>query len=362
MPLEKSVLHTEESVISYDGSIVVPASVEYEGMTYTVMAVGDYAFWQADEVHNVTLPNTVVSLGENSFSYNNGLQFVFLPESLKEIGEKCFSHSTGIKSITFPSSLEKIGEKAFVETGLKTVMFNSERCPEMDDAGLFEGDEDIMIVVPSAYREEYADALGDSIGQRRVISTHIDEYDDWKMMFSPVKYGEDNELLLRSGVITKGDAVAFVEKDSDCTVLSPFLLGAGYIFKINGESADPELVDFDPEFVHFDDLLSLLGEANIEFCMSFLLDFSGESEDAKIDLTFFSSVENIYDEASMKGGISYMSEKISAPGSMIVVTDLSGKIVARGMDEVSLAGLQSGIYLASSKGLKETQSIKVLVK
>ena len=98
----------------YVDDIVIPESITTEsGKTYTVTAVGHYAFASCTEVTSITLPNTILSFGECAFSGCTGLTTLSIPNSLETIGEACFSGSMGLTELTFPETLRSIGSRAF---------------------------------------------------------------------------------------------------------------------------------------------------------------------------------------------------------------------------------------------------------
>lgn len=54
----------------YDGSITLPNTVTYDGITYTVTEIGDYAFADLLILTSITLPSSLENIGESSF-FNN---------------------------------------------------------------------------------------------------------------------------------------------------------------------------------------------------------------------------------------------------------------------------------------------------
>lgn len=52
---------------SYIGSVTIPESVTYNGETYSVTSIGNYAFYSCDGLTSVTIPNSVTSIGSYAF-------------------------------------------------------------------------------------------------------------------------------------------------------------------------------------------------------------------------------------------------------------------------------------------------------
>ena len=47
----------------YSGDVVIPETVIYNGITYSVTSLGDYCFWGCSSLTAITIPNSVTSLG-----------------------------------------------------------------------------------------------------------------------------------------------------------------------------------------------------------------------------------------------------------------------------------------------------------
>lgn len=62
---------------SYQGDVVIPQSVNYEGIVYTVTSIGTGAFEYCTSLTSVTIPASVSSIGSDAFHWCSGLSDVF---------------------------------------------------------------------------------------------------------------------------------------------------------------------------------------------------------------------------------------------------------------------------------------------
>ncbi len=85
---------------AYSGAVSIPATVTYDGITYTVTSIGDDAFYRCSGLTEVTIPESVTSIGMEAFIQCTKLTSVTIPESVKSIGMGAFAWCIGLKSIT----------------------------------------------------------------------------------------------------------------------------------------------------------------------------------------------------------------------------------------------------------------------
>lgn len=96
---------------SAEGDIIIPETVTYEGVEYTVTAVGEWAFnWS--QITSVSLPETIESIGASAFSGCQSLTQIEIPASVKSIGEFAFDNA-GLTSVTIPGTVEHLADYAF---------------------------------------------------------------------------------------------------------------------------------------------------------------------------------------------------------------------------------------------------------
>ena len=69
----------------YSGDVVVPGTVEYDGITYTVKGVGNRAFEGCGDLRKVTISEGIYKIGAYAFYYCGNLERVILPSTLENI-------------------------------------------------------------------------------------------------------------------------------------------------------------------------------------------------------------------------------------------------------------------------------------
>ena len=125
-PVENTVtVERSHDVDNYEGDIVVPETVIYNDVVYTVNHLGD-GLVQYPEITSVSLPNTITELEDYKGLMNcYSLKSVKLPDHLKKLGARTFQTCRSLSSIDLPESLEYIGEGAFAFSGLQKVVVPS---------------------------------------------------------------------------------------------------------------------------------------------------------------------------------------------------------------------------------------------
>ena len=121
----------------YSGDIVIPAYVNYDGKTYNVTSIDEYAFQSCSGLTSVTIPNSVTSIGYGAFLDCSGLTSVTIPNSVTSIGYLAFWDCSGLTSITIPNSVTSIGDAAFRYCSSLTTIVSKIENPYKIDTNLF---------------------------------------------------------------------------------------------------------------------------------------------------------------------------------------------------------------------------------
>lgn len=142
-----TVTYRDNNYSSYSGDVVIPEVVTYNGNTYPVTSIGDYAFSRSVGLTSLTVPNSITTIGSQAcsgctnltrinitdleawcniyFSYNplqdahhlylNGSEVteLVIPNSITNIRSNAFQGCTGLTSVTIPTSVTIIGSSVF---------------------------------------------------------------------------------------------------------------------------------------------------------------------------------------------------------------------------------------------------------
>ena len=106
----------------YSGDIVIPSTVDYDGATYTVVAIGGSAFYWCGGLSSVTIPATVTSIGGSAFNLTSSYVLYDYASTPQSLGGSVFF------SVGYPT--------VHVYKGLKDVYANAgewSKCTIVDD-------------------------------------------------------------------------------------------------------------------------------------------------------------------------------------------------------------------------------------
>ncbi|MBR6032939.1 MAG: leucine-rich repeat protein [Bacteroidaceae bacterium] len=183
LPTNTTRVEWIETEPNYSGDIVIPETISYNGKTYWVTGINEYAFYKCGNLTSVTFPSSLRSIGKYAFykcgnltsvtlpgslgiigSYAfsdcTGLVSVSIPKGMKEIYDHIFYKCTGLKSITIPEGVTYIGLEAFAYcSGLTDVYCLAESAPNATTAFDYVDLSNIMLHVPLGYEELYRNNL-----------------------------------------------------------------------------------------------------------------------------------------------------------------------------------------------------------
>lgn len=99
--------------VPYEGDVVIPEHITYEGQTMKVTAIGDDAFAQCTNLRSIELPNTITEIGCRAFRACANLLDIDLPNSVAYIRNDAFAGCFSLTSANIPNSVTSIEGGAF---------------------------------------------------------------------------------------------------------------------------------------------------------------------------------------------------------------------------------------------------------
>lgn len=93
--------------------VVIPATIESGGQTFSVTRIGEDAFYHCYRLTSVVIPSSVTYIGESAFMRCSGLTSVDIPNSVTSIGKSAFEGCSSLMSVVIPNSMKSIGYSLF---------------------------------------------------------------------------------------------------------------------------------------------------------------------------------------------------------------------------------------------------------
>ena len=109
-------------VPKYSGNVVIPSSVTYNGKTYSVTRIDEYAFANCSGLKSVTIPSSVKSIGDIAFANCSKLTSITIPEGVTSLGSDAFGNCGGLVSVTIKGNLKHLEEATFQGCGKLTTV------------------------------------------------------------------------------------------------------------------------------------------------------------------------------------------------------------------------------------------------
>lgn len=137
----------------------VPATVEYEGVTYNVTQVYDNAFAECSSLRTVNLPNSIIYIDYNAFR-ECGIRSIVVPDAVVGIGNSAFQQCHNLTRVTLGSGLHQLSGGLFYDTpNLERITSRATTPPSiMSDTFNENHYSDAVLVVPKSCRSAYQSA------------------------------------------------------------------------------------------------------------------------------------------------------------------------------------------------------------
>lgn len=119
---------TQTPPAQYSGDIVLPATIEQNGTTYTVVDVA--AAFMGQPITSVVLPETVTETKRDCFANCTSLTKVTLPKTLVTLGQTSFAGCTALTELIIPGKVTEFTRQQIKGcTGLQRLVFEDGETP-----------------------------------------------------------------------------------------------------------------------------------------------------------------------------------------------------------------------------------------
>lgn len=191
---------------SYSGKVNLPETVTNEGRTYSVKAIGDYAFYNCLGLTSVTISEGVTKIGIYAFNNCIGLTSLTISSSISEIGEYVFDGCFSLESISVVESNEVFAsiDGVLYTKDIKTLV----KCPggksgsftipkgvnEIGKHAFYACSNILSVSIPSSVTEIGVRAFGSCTG---LESINVDESNEVFASIDGVLYTKDIKTLIQ---------------------------------------------------------------------------------------------------------------------------------------------------------------------
>ena len=220
----------------YSGSITIPATITYDGVTYSVTSIGYWAFGYCSSLTSITIPESVTSIGKSAFSSCSSLTDITIPEGVTSIEISAFQGCSSLTTITLPRSVGYISSNAFANCPELTDVYCYAESVPSTEADAFDGSnpEYATLHVPAGAINSYkATAPWSSFGTIKTIgkcATPVISYVGGKMVF----VCDTDGAIVKSNFI---ENIAGSYNDMEVAFIPTYTLTA-YATKANYENSD----------------------------------------------------------------------------------------------------------------------------
>ena len=100
------------------GARTVPSVVSFNGVDYTVVSIGNYAFYGCNNLTAVTISEGIATLGNGAFSHCSAITELRLPSTLMSVGSGAFGYMDALADVWITAANPPTGQYAFNNTNV----------------------------------------------------------------------------------------------------------------------------------------------------------------------------------------------------------------------------------------------------
>lgn len=156
----KTYPYAEADIVDVNAfkNLVIPETVQHEGVTYTVTSIGRQAFGYQHRfaIETCKIPNTVTIIKEEAFAVSSKLKEIVIPDNVETIESGAYTHAQKATVLKLGAKLKNIDPNAFHYLfHLKEIQLSAENKNfAIKDGILYDKDIHTMYLSPS-HREDF---------------------------------------------------------------------------------------------------------------------------------------------------------------------------------------------------------------
>lgn len=143
-----------------DSSFLGCSSLHTLHLPDSVITIEDGAFWDMDELTNITLLEGVTSIGANAFTGCYNLESINVPSTVSSIGDGAFMSCGGLSSFVWPEGVTTIGSDMFADCWNLQSLTIPASVKEIADYTFPDYGECVINVERDSYAAEYCKKFG----------------------------------------------------------------------------------------------------------------------------------------------------------------------------------------------------------
>lgn len=184
-----ALIQTPDGMIDvYEGSVIIPESVQYGGVLYRVTGIDDIAFAKCFKLQYVSIPNSVTSIGFAAFAECRGLTEITIPNGVQVITHETFWACVNLQSVAIPNTVTYIEPFAFGYCYSLHTAIIGQRVARIGQYAFRNCESLLSLVIPSSVKNIESAAFADChslaiIYSQAAVPPQIDE--DTFMNISP---------------------------------------------------------------------------------------------------------------------------------------------------------------------------------
>lgn len=97
----------------YSGTVSIPSSFVYDGVTYRVTSIGSTAFLDCNGMTAIYMPSSVTSIASSAFERCKGLTNLKIGSGVTTINYEAFKNCSNLTSLILPASVKTISDEVF---------------------------------------------------------------------------------------------------------------------------------------------------------------------------------------------------------------------------------------------------------